>query len=135
MAKFVFSGFADEAAKEALKAIFRSPSLKMLSFTITEKGYALKTPAGEYMGVVQADMEEGPEKSRHAMAVVAALLWERYKAGRLPMAVVSMDNCSHNGEKLMSSVLAIAEAWVAKGFVENHPTKALQVILYHGLRL
>ena len=118
VAKGLKANFADEAAKEALKAIFRSPSLKMLSFTITEKGYALKTPAGEYMGVVQADMEEGPEKSRHAMAVVAALLWERYKAGRLPMAVVSMDNCSHNGEKLMSSVLAIAEAWVTKGFVE-----------------
>ena len=119
VAKGIKANFADEEAKAELKGIFRSPSLKMLSFTITEKGYALKTPTGEYMGVVQADMAEGPEKSRHAMAITAALLWERYKAGALPMAVVSMDNCSHNGEKLMSSVLTIAEAWAKNGFVEK----------------
>ena len=33
------------------------------------------------------------------------------------MAVVSMDNCSHNGEKLMKSVLEVAEAWKERGFV------------------
>ena len=32
------------------------------------------------------------------------------------MAVVSMDNCSHNGEKLMSAVIEVASAWVKNGF-------------------
>ena len=109
--------FADAASAARLKEIFRAPSLKMLSFTITEKGYALKRTDGTYLPVVEADMKEGPAKARHAMAIVAALLWERFNAGALPMAVVSMDNCSHNGEKLMTSVLEIAKAWQANGFV------------------
>jgi len=113
----VKANFADANSQSKLKAIFAAPSLKMLSFTITEKGYALKTTEGTWMPVVEADMKEGPNKARHAMAIVCALLFARFQAGALPLAVVSMDNCSHNGEKLMNSVLAIAEAWKANGFV------------------
>ena len=111
--------FADPASVARLKEIFRAPSLKMLSFTITEKGYQLKNPDGSYLPVVQADMKEGPASARHVMAIVCALLLERFNAGRLPMAVVSMDNCSHNGEKLMNSVLDVAKAWKANGFVTD----------------
>ena len=111
------ANFADEQSAARLKSIFRAESLKMLSFTITEKGYQLRRPDGSLMPVVEADMKEGPSKARHAMAIVAALLLERFNAGRLPIAVVSMDNCSHNGEKLMKSVLEIAAAWKANGFV------------------
>ena len=117
VAEGVKANFADAASKARLVGIFRAPSLKMLSFTITEKGYALKKPDGTYLPVVEADMKEGPDSARHAMAIVCALLLERFKAGALPMAVVSMDNCSHNGEKLMGSVLEIAKAWKANGFV------------------
>ena len=111
--------FSDAASAERLRSIFRAPSLKMLSFTITEKGYALRRPDGSLMPVVEADMANGPAAPRHVMAIVAALLLERYNAGKLPMAVVSMDNCSHNGEKLMKSVLEVAEAWKANGFVDD----------------
>ena len=41
----------------------------MISFTITEKGYALYRPDGSLMPVVQADMDEGPEHARHAMSI------------------------------------------------------------------
>ena len=101
-----------------LSEIFRNPALQMTSFTITEKGYALTRPDGTYLPVVQADMAEGPAASRHAMSVVTALLLARYNAGRLPIAMVSMDNCSHNGEKLRSSVLTVANAWIENGFAE-----------------
>ena len=53
------------------------------------------------------------------MAVVCALLNERYKTNKAPIAVVSMDNCSHNGEKLQNSILTMAKEWAAKGFVEK----------------
>ena len=53
------------------------------------------------------------------MAIVTALLYERFQAGQYPLAVVSMDNCSHNGEKLMSAVLTMAESWKQKGFVSQ----------------
>ena len=59
--------FADPASVARLKEIFRAPSLKMLSFTITEKGYQLKNPDGSYLPVVQADMKEGPASARTCM--------------------------------------------------------------------
>lgn len=103
---------------ERLNEIFRNPELQMISFTITEKGYALKNAEGEYFPFIQADIDNGPQKAVSAMAVVCALLNERYKAGSMPLAVVSMDNCSHNGEKLQNSILTMAKEWLAKGFVE-----------------
>ena len=81
----------------------------MISFTITEKGYALKGADGSYFPFIQADIDNGPDKAGSAMAVVCALLYERYKAGKYPLAVVSMDNCSHNGEKLQSSIVTMAK--------------------------
>ncbi len=102
---------------ERLKTIFTNPELQMCSFTITEKGYALKGSDGNYFPFVKADIENGPEKPGAAMAIVTALLYERFKAGRLKLAVVSMDNCSHNGEKLMTSIITMAEEWEKKGFV------------------
>ena len=97
--------------------IFVNPSLQMVSFTITEKGYALRNMAGELMPVVVADMAEGPDAARHAMSIVCAMMLRRFGAGAYPIALVSMDNCSHNGEKLKSAVLEIAHAWKKNGFV------------------
>lgn len=100
-----------------LKAIFQDPGLQMVSFTITEKGYALADLQGKLFGVVASDLEKGPDHCAHAMSVVTALLWARYQAGEAPIAMVSMDNCSHNGEKLRASVLTIAQGWMERGFV------------------
>ncbi|WP_294497633.1 mannitol dehydrogenase family protein [uncultured Gemmiger sp.] len=107
----------DAGQMARFKEIFTDPGLQMISFTITEKGYALYRPDGSLMPVVQADIDEGPDHARHAMSMVAALLLERYKANGAPLAVVSMDNCSHNGEKLQSSVMTVAKAWAEKGYV------------------
>ena len=100
-----------------LKEIFTNPEFQMASFTITEKGYALKNASGEYFPFVHADIDNGPEKPGAAMAIVTALLFERFKAGKYPVAIVSCDNCSHNGEKLMASIVTMAEEWSKKGFV------------------
>ena len=44
----------NDAEYSRLKEIFTKDSLQMASFTITEKGYALKDPSGEYLkGYVQ----------------------------------------------------------------------------------
>lgn len=102
-----------------LKEIFTKPSLQLASFTITEKGYSLKKISGEYFDDVLKDMEEGPEKPRHAMSKVTAMAYTRYKSGRLPIAFVSMDNCAHNGEKLHAAVEAIAQKWIDNGLVEK----------------
>ena len=112
------SGDATNAAAWArMKEIFRDPGLQMVSYTITEKGYALRRPDGTLLPAAQQDMENGPACPRHAMSVTAALLYERYLAGGYPIAVCSMDNCSHNGEKLGAAVVEIAKAWADSGKV------------------
>ena len=72
---------------------------------------------GNYFLFIQKDIDNGPEKPVSAMAVVCALLYERFQAGKAPLAVVSMDNCSHNGEKLRNSILTMAKEWEKKGYV------------------
>ena len=102
-----------------LKKVFRSPSLQMVSFTVTEKGYGLTGIDGDFLPVVKKDIASGPSEVSHAMSVTAAMLYERYLAGAAPIAVVSMDNCSHNGEKLRSAVLTIVHAWEKAGFTDS----------------
>lgn len=101
-----------------LKQLFCAPSLQMVSFTITEKGYALNDAAGNLMDIVRNDILGGPSTAKHVMSIVTAMLYERYKNLATPLAMVSMDNCSHNGEKLAQSVLTIAKSWLQNGFVE-----------------
>lgn len=109
----------DPAAWARLKEIFSHPGLQMVSFTITEKGYALRGAGGDYLGYVKADLDNGPASAAGAMGVVTALLYARFRAGNLPLALVSMDNVSQNGKKLRESVLETAQVWAEKGFVEQ----------------
>lgn len=102
-----------------LKEIFTSPSLQMVSFTITEKGYALQKADGTWFPFVESDIQNGPDKAVGAMAVLTAMLYERYKTGKYPLALVSMDNCSQNGKRLRESVLTMTEEWQKSGFVEK----------------
>ena len=85
---------------ERLKDIFANPSLQMASFTITEKGYAFTADST-------------------LMGKTAALCLHRYQHGAHPIALVSMDNCSHNGEKLRNAVLEVADRWVKEGRTES----------------
>ncbi len=87
----------NEKEIERLRVIFRSPSLQMVSFTITEKGY----------------------KTRAYMDKVVGLILERFNAGALPISIVSMDNCSHNGDKLKEAVVEIAKEWFKEGKCDN----------------
>ena len=101
---------ANEAEFARLKAIFANPSLQMATFTITEKGYVLRDDARQ-------DIAAGPQKPASYLGKVASLLYARYLAGARPIAMVSMDNCSHNGEKLQAAMLAFAEGWQDEGFL------------------
>lgn len=100
-----------------LKEIFRKPSLEMVSMTITEKGYSLVDNHGELMPLVKADFENGPYNTQSYLGKLTTLLFERYQVGAFPLALVSMDNMSHNGEKLQNSVFAYVNRWVEKQLV------------------
>jgi len=110
---------AHEFHWKRLHEIFSAPSLQMVSFTITEKGYSLRSLPGEYAEEILEDMRNGPENPRHAMSKTAALAYTRFRSGRLPLAFVSMDNCAHNGDRLKASLVDIAGHWEANGLVEK----------------
>ncbi|MFZ5988776.1 MAG: mannitol dehydrogenase family protein [Bacillota bacterium] len=105
---------------ERLKSIFCEPSLQMVSFTITEKGYCLTGISGDYLPDVKHDIEYGPEQPVHVIGKIASLAYTRYLNGELPIAFVSMDNCSHNGEILKSAVQFMADKWTHKGYVDSN---------------
>jgi len=117
---------------ERIEEIFCQPSLQMVSFTITEKGYALADAKGNQFANVTADMASSPDEiladmkrraagpdhsvtAHHLMAVIAALTIIRGRKCGTPLALVSMDNCSHNGEKIEKAVLGIAQEWFKSG--------------------
>ena len=113
-----------------LLEIFRNPSLQMVTFTITEKGYLLKKANGEYMPGVEEDFANGPVLPKSYIGKVVTCLHERYINGDLPVAMVSMDNCSHNGDKLFAAVNEFAKEWENRGVCKsgftayvNNPSK------------
>ncbi len=81
---------------ERMQELFRMPSVQIASFTITEKGYA------------------GP-----LMRKLAELCLERYRCGAYPIALLSLDNCAHNGELLSKAVLRHAADLAAEGKAEE----------------
>lgn len=114
----VIANSKNQESWDRLMSIATNKCLQMISFTITEKGYAIHKLDGSLMDIVIQDINNGPKEPVHAMSVVTALLFERYKCGKSPIAMVSMDNCSHNGDKLKASIFEIANAWLDKGYVD-----------------
>ena len=109
----------DDTQFSRLKEIFAKDSLQMCTFTITEKGYNLNTPDGNFMAAVAEDMKNGPERPESYIGKVAALIYARYVSGKKPIAMVSMDNCSHNGDKLKLAITTFAKEWAKNGVVEE----------------
>lgn len=67
---------------------------------------------------VSNDYENGPATPTSYIGKVASLLSTRFVHGEKPIAMVSMDNCSHNGDKLYAAVNAFAEKWSENRLVE-----------------
>lgn len=109
----------DKAEFGRLKEIFRADSLQMVSFTITEKGYSLVRGSGELLPDVISDFSAGPEAPKSYIGKLVALVYERYTHGAKPLALVSMDNCSHNGSKLYDAVHTFAVKWTEAGLAEK----------------
>ena len=104
---------------QRLKEIFAADSLQMASFTITEKGYNLYGADGKFTPLVATDLAAGPEAPISYIGKVASLLYARFLAGEKPIAMVSMDNCSHNGDKLAAAIGAFAEGWSRNGLADK----------------
>ncbi len=104
---------------DRLTEIFRNPGLKMASFTITEKGYSLVNQKQEFISSVAEDFSSRPSCAASYIGKLAALCYERFSSGKLPLTLVSMDNCSHNGTRLYEAVTTFAKYWVENKIVEQ----------------
>ncbi|MGV9184201.1 mannitol dehydrogenase family protein [Arcanobacterium canis] len=103
-----------------LVEIFRSDSLSLVSFTITEKGYAVHTSTGELQPMLVEELITDPHGYHaHTMVLIAGLLLHRFEAGGAPITMLSTDNFSHNGDKLRESILIVARGWEEKGLVTS----------------
>lgn len=102
---------------QRLSDIFKKPSLQMASFTVTEKSYATTDGSGVLLETVRNDIDKGPLAPTHLLSAAAALLYVRFCAGAQPIALVSMDNCAKNGDRLKRSILLRAEGWQQCGYV------------------
>mgnify|MGYP002560784864 CR=1 FL=1 len=113
---------ADPVAPEdyaRLTEIFENPSLQMVTFTITEKGYSLVNGKGEKLPGVEDGFLAGPGNQSHLMGRIASLCYTRFVKNGTPLALVSTDNCSHNGDKLKAGVMAYVDAWKQAGKVDD----------------
>ena len=90
---------------ESLKEVFKKESLQIVSFTVTEKGYVFKE-----------DEDYNPDLY---MARVCACLKERYESCNAPLAMLSTDNCAHNGDRLKAIIKHYAELMVNNNLVDN----------------
>ncbi len=86
------------------------PELQILSFTITEKGYS---------GYKREEVLEGPNKTQTLMPLIASLLYTRFLTGAHPITLLSLDNCSHNGDLLKKAITEIAMEWQKLDFVPH----------------
>lgn len=115
VAEFLTTDKGYDAEFARLGEIMEKDSLQMVSFTITEKGYRITGSDGSFLPDVAKDLENGPEHPDSYMGKIASLLYRRYLAGERPIAMVSMDNCSHNGDKLREAILPFARTWSKNG--------------------
>ncbi len=105
--------------RERAAEIFRKSSLQFAGFTITEKGYQIRQEDGSFFPQIADDMKKEPKEAVSYMGKVTALLYERFLSGEQKMAMVSMDNCSHNGDRLKEAVAAFAKEWEKNGLVQK----------------
>ncbi len=95
---------------KAIVARLASPDIKILSLTITEKGYCHDPQTGllnDKHPMIVHDLAN-PDAPQSGIGLAVAGLRKRLKSGKAPFTVLSCDNLPGNGHKTSSLVLAYA---------------------------
>ncbi len=105
---------------ERLLEIFADPQMSTVTFTITEKGYAIRDAQGEFLPGVREGLA-APAIAAHsnAMVLLTGLLLHRYNEGAAPINLLSCDNLVDNGVTLRNTVLTIAKERLKNASVTN----------------
>ena len=108
---------------EALIAAMADPKVKIVSLTVTEKGYCID-PATGRLDEQHPDIRHdgaNPDQPKSAPGYLLAALYRRRALGVKPFTVMSCDNLPSNGEKLHAILVKLASFRNAEfaGFVET----------------
>jgi fructuronate reductase len=106
---------------EAVLAALAAPATRIVTLTVTEKGYCLGGDGA--LDFAHPDVAHDlahPQAPRSAVAVVAQGLARRLAAGAPPVTVISCDNLADNGARLAAAV----EAFAARAFPALAPRLA-----------
>jgi fructuronate reductase len=88
-----------------------APSTRIVSLTVTEKGYYLDPASGKLQlqaPAIQADLAN-PSQPKTILGLIVQALRQRRDAGVSPFTVLSCDNLPSNGKTARAAVLAFAE--------------------------
>ncbi|EIL96083.1 mannitol dehydrogenase family protein [Rhodanobacter sp. 115] len=104
----------------AVLARLADPAVRLVTLTVTEKGYAL---AGDGLDLAHPEIAHdlaAPETPRSVVGYLVAGLRARWQRGIAPYTVLSCDNLADNGHRLRRAVLQYAQridsalaAWIA----------------------
>ncbi|RKR04358.1 fructuronate reductase [Kushneria sinocarnis] len=87
------------------------PATRIVTLTVTEKGYCLNPASGRLRfddPAIAADLDT-PERPRSAPGLLVEGLRRRREAGAMPFTVLSCDNMPTNGRRVRSAVLELAQ--------------------------
>ncbi len=95
-----------------LLEIMRAPSTRIVSLTVTEKGYYLDPATGDLqlqMPAILADLAN-PAAPKTILGLIVRALQQRKAADTPPFTVLSCDNLPSNGKRAKAAVVAFAQA-------------------------
>ncbi|QRV25742.1 mannitol dehydrogenase family protein [Marinomonas foliarum] len=100
-----------DEGREALLAQMTAPATKVVTLTVTEKGYYLAPSTGELLvgaPEIQHDMAS-PSQPKTALGLILESLKQRRAQGLSAFTVLSCDNMPHNGIRAKGAVVALAK--------------------------
>ena len=95
---------------QKLVALMASPEIRIVSLTVTEKGYHLNSSSGELnfeAPLIAADIAD-PAHPQTVPGLIVAALKQRRATGHRPFTVLSCDNLPSNGAIVKRAVTAFA---------------------------
>jgi len=110
--------------REALLARMAAVETRLVTLTVTEKGYFLNPASGDLMldDPMIVDDITAPRQPRTAPGLLVEALARRLDAGLAPFTVLSCDNMPDNGKRTRQAVVQLAEQrdvalarWIADG--------------------
>ena len=102
-----------------VRDIFCAPTLQMVTFTITEKAYYLRDLDMQYRADIWQDMTRAPHLAETMMGRIAALCVERARSCATPLALVSLDNCDNNGDRLRRCIYEFVSEWRSHNLITD----------------